>query len=143
MKKFIFPINLGAAFPFLLITVIYTVPFTPTISKYIWTDSIQLDLQIVNPEQEITSIIIPDDGTLGTEGGTGGSDSGSTGGSDGDSTGGSDGGSTDGSDSGSTGGSDSGSTGDSDSGSTGGSDSGSTGGSDSGGTSSSGSSSEA
>ena len=127
MKKFIFPINLGAAFPFLLITVIYTVPFTPTISKYIWKDSIRLDLQIVNPEQEITSIIIPDDGTPGTEGGTGGSDSGSTGGSDG----------------GSTGGSDSGSTGGSDSGSTGGSDSGSTGGSDSSSTSSSGSSSEA
>ena len=93
MKKFIFPINLGAAFPFLLITVIYTVPFTPTISKYIWTDSIQLDLQIVNPEQEITSIIIPDDGTPGTEGGTGGSDGG-TGGSDSGSTGGSDSGST-------------------------------------------------
>ncbi len=58
MKRFIFPMNFKTVFPFLLVTVIFTLPYTPTISKYVWKDEIKLNLTILYPETELTSILI-------------------------------------------------------------------------------------
>lgn len=56
MKRIISKMRFQTIFPLLVMAVLFTLPSMPTESKYVWEDTIILQLKISNPEQTITSV---------------------------------------------------------------------------------------
>lgn len=57
MKKIISQIRFRTILPFLVMTVLLTLPSTVTGSKYVWNDTIDVELHVLYPENELTRML--------------------------------------------------------------------------------------
>lgn len=57
MKNYISRVRFRNVLPFLFLAVLFTLPSTSTGSKYVWEDTINVELKVLYPESEITSLL--------------------------------------------------------------------------------------